>query len=224
MRLAGASLCVVAAAALAACGGGSNGSTTAAAPLTLDQRLLKPGDVSGRLAPGPKQRLTGARPAAVRMNGVLIHPKQTAAQLRRAHFAVLLGQQFRSLVKGTPNKPPTGPGGELDSIVIRVGSPAAATSLLSWMSTQAEQPCPGTCDVRIQEFTPGGIADSRGVERSRATRTAGGAPFDLNIVGFANGPFVYIVSAGGEPGAFPRDKVVGDAQKLYDRVRGAPSA
>lgn len=223
VKLAGACACVALATILAGCGGGSKPSAKPAAPLGLDQRLLTPRDVLG-MAPGQEQRFTDAGKAASNMSGILIHPKQTAAHLRSARFSVLLSRSSHSVAIRRSRKKPTGPGGELDSLVIHVGSPAAAASLLSWMGIQAEQPCPHVCDVRIQAFTPSGIPDARGVERSRAKKTSLGDAFDLDLVGFADGPFVYVISAGGQPGAFARDKVVADARTLYDRVRGAPPA
>jgi hypothetical protein len=221
VKLAGACVCVALVAALAGCGGGTKNSSKPAAPLTLGQRLLTARDLPG-LAPGGKDRFTDPDLAANQMKDVLFHPMQTAAHLRRAHFAVLLDQSFHSIAISRSHKMP--PGGEIDSLVLRVGSPAAAGSLLSWMALQAQQPCPHVCDVRIQLFQPSGIPGGRGVERSRPKKTSSGAGFDLNIVGFADGPFLYLLTAGGQPGAFSRPATVRDALRLYERVHGAPAA
>ena len=49
-----------------------------------------------------------------------------------------------------------------------------------------------------------------------------GPPFEAYGVEFTDGAFVYVVKVFGKPGAVSEDEAVSAANKLYDRVRGAP--
>jgi len=65
------------------------------------------------------------------------------------------------------------------------------------------------------------MPDAKGIERASQPQHEG-APFEAAEVDFADGVFVYVVHVLGKPGAVSQEDAVSAANKLYDRVQGAP--
>jgi hypothetical protein len=82
-------------------------------------------------------------------------------------------------------------------------------------------PCPHVCTVDASEFEVSGIPDAKGVKRASQPGHEG-EPFEAYEVEFADGDFVCVVNVAGEPGSVSKEDAVAVAQKLYDRVKGAP--
>ena len=55
-------------------------------------------------------------------------------------------------------------------------------------------------------------------------RDKDGAPIDFYTITFADGPFVYQVEGFGPPGKISKKQTEEIAQRVYDRVKGAPPA
>jgi hypothetical protein len=75
----------------------------------------------------------------------------------------------------------------------------------------------------VSEFEVSGIPDAKGVKRASQPEHEG-PPFEAYEVEFADGVFLYVGNVFGKPGAVSVDDAVSAANKLYDRVKGAPLA
>jgi hypothetical protein len=75
--------------------------------------------------------------------------------------------------------------------------------------------------VDASEFEVTGIPDAKGVKRASQPGHEG-EPFEAYEVEFADGDFAYIVNVTGEPGSVSKEDALAAAQKLYNRVKGAP--
>jgi hypothetical protein len=107
------------------------------------------------------------------------------------------------------------------SAAVEMGSPEGATDLLDARYEDYFSPCPDVCTVDVSEFEVSGIPDATGIERASQPEHEG-PPFEAYEVDFADGVFVYVVHVLGKPGAVSQEEAVSAANKLYDRVQGAP--
>jgi hypothetical protein len=223
MRAAVLAIAVLIATGIVACGGDDE----SAQPLTLEQRLLTESEV-----PGSKEDPVEVRQSASGLDELAawedyVRPSKTELdKLEQAGFV--------SAVHDTRFIPKT-PGGEhtpdaphVRMIIARFGSEQGAGTGADLLYAKALEPCPGQCALRFEKFDPSGVPDARGVHRYVTAEALKeiqepGEPFDDYTVVFADGPFAYAIMGFGPPGAVSKEQVEEIAQKVHDRVEGAPA-
>jgi hypothetical protein len=203
--------------ALAAAGCGGDGDDESAQPLALNERVVRAGDID-QYKPRDGERLKTVEFAVEQFEPIFAGPsdpakKELTARLKRAGFVAGYGTE---LFKGF--------GAEGGSIVLRLGSAAGAKALVDWIFRQALKPCPGVCDVQIQTVEVSDVPGARAIHRCRAKTSEQGQPFEIYLVSFADGPFVYGIALNGPPKTIDESDFVNAAERLYDRVKGHPAA
>lgn len=204
-------LVLVAVAVAAGCGGSKP------KPLSLDQRLLKNGDLKGftLLTSHPKPLDTLA--ALNDVGGVFINDPRAAGKrlvplLQKAGFRRGLSQKLLGMPVGA----------DATYLVTQWGSEKQAKSVLEPLYMESFAPCPKKCQVKKTEFEVSGIKDAKGAELSQDT---GANRFRAYRVEFTDGPFLYglAVYLHGPLDAVGQDDVVDAAKALYERVKGRPA-
>ena len=211
-RLTLATLVVVSLALLAGCGGSQSG--TGGAPLTLEQRLVRAGQLADWSETAPPATIGEATTFVDQIRDTLIAatPAQAIAELERLGFA---GASFSSL-----GKPPNHVEG--GSAVVELGSEADARAVQDWAVRDSLSPCPNICTVDITEFEVGDIPQAVGIHRTRQPDSTD-PPFQYYEVSFTDGPFYYVVLAWGDPAHMvSKDDVIASARDLWEQVRGRP--
>jgi hypothetical protein len=113
------------------------------------------------------------------------------------------------------------------SSYIELGSEDGATSVLDWLETDSQKPCPMSCAVQISDFDVDDISDARGIRRLATAEdieevgTEDQQPLDSYWVGFTNGAFVYTVDLHGPPGSVSEEQALDIASAYYDRIAGS---
>jgi hypothetical protein len=219
MRSALLAMAVVVATGLVACGGNEK-----AKPLTLEQRLIRESDAPGSKADPVETRLTAGNLdelSAWQNPAAEIDP----GKLKKAGFVSAV-HETRFFPK-TPGGPHIHDARHVRILVIQFRSEEGAATGASLVYANSLKPCPDECAFQIEEFEPSGVPDARGARRyitaKRAQETGGGeAPIDFYTITFADGPFVYEVEGFGPPGKISKKQTEEIAQRVYDRVKGAP--
>jgi hypothetical protein len=184
------------------------------APLALDQRILTQNELPGfKPSPDPVQRWNDASKFAEDTHDVDIRAtvEENIKQLRSGGFVAAIANSFGAL----------GQQREAFSAAVQLGSPEAAQDILEQRHEDYISPCPTVCTVSAREFEVSGIPNANGVKRASEPGHEG-PPFEVYEVEFADGAFVYVVNVGGQPGMVSEEDAVSAANKLYDRIRGAP--
>ena len=183
-----------------------------AKPLSLRDRVLRTGELTGFKRFGPPTAFIRARAWVSSGTGLTL--KEVAARtarLRREGFAALLSQQL------APTRGSRDRGGL--SWVMRLKSPAAARNELAAIRRYSQTDGKGL-GRSFKAFPVPGIPRAQGFRLKRP-----GLVGD-NVV-FADGPFVYLVSTRWETYARrppARANLIGAARKLFRRVHGSPPA
>lgn len=212
----------------AACGGDGD----EVQPLTLEQRFFQSGDAPG-YEPDPveggKHTWSGADEFVDETHEQLIRASAIDAKRFLAEAGFVRG------IGGTRFLPENGNEHQRDDphvvvSVLQFKSEEGARDAVEWYHEDRLQPCPGKCAVTISEFEVDGIADAKGV---RAVVTAKrleqtgeeGEPRDAYDILFSDGPFAYLVVTFGPIGEATTEATTeAIANRIYDRVKGAPPA
>jgi hypothetical protein len=197
---------VAVAVAAAGCGGSgaSTASKTRAGPydLPLAQRVLRAGEFPGYTPPSGGR--VDADPRAWSQEvGPPVDPTKEAARLRRAGFVGGLAEYL----------PRTAGSGEALSVVVRFGSPAAASHEAVVFDAKIRAAHSGSGDT-FATFAGPAIPGAR----AYAVSSNGNAGLDVT---FADGPYYFLVGAGGPAGApdgATRAQLLAAAATLYRRV------
>ena len=196
-----------------ASGCGGTGSDPSSTPLSLEQRVVRAGQLADWKETAPPATLGDAATFAEQIQDTLIAAtgEEAAAELERRGF---VAASFSSLGK-PPNHVEGGSG------VIEVRSEADALAVQEWAVRDSLSPCPNDCTIDISEFDVAGIPNAVGIKRERQP---GAVPrFEYYEVSFTDGPFYYVVLAGGDPAHMvSKDDVIASAQLLWQQVRGRP--
>jgi hypothetical protein len=184
------------------------------APLALDQRVLTETELPGfKFAPNPVQRWTDATKFAndTHDQDIRTTVQENREQLETGGFVAAIANSFDS----TSHK------AAAFSAAVQMGSEDDAQKLVDQRHQDYTSPCLNVCTVDASEFEVSGIPDAKGVKRASQPGHEG-EPFEAYEVEFADGDVVYVVNVAGEPGSVSKEDAVAAAQKLYDRVKGAP--
>jgi len=219
MRMAFFAIAVVVATGLVACGENEK-----AQPLTLEQRLIRESD-----APGSREDPVEVRLTAGNLDEFIAWHNVSATEidsgkLKKAGFVSAV-HETRFFPK-TPGGPHTRDARHVRILVIQFRSKEGAATGADLVYANSLMPCPGECVFQIEEFKPSGVPDARGARRyitAKRAQETGDGPIDFYTITFADGPFVYEVEGFGLPGKISKKQVEEIAQRVYDRVKGAPS-
>jgi hypothetical protein len=209
---------------LVACSGDDGES---AAPLTMEERLLRASEVPGSKLDPVETRLTADNldeftgwqeyvPAA----------EIDRSELQKAGFVSAVAET--RYIPKTPGGAHTRDAAHVRMLVMQFESDEGAADGAELVRKNGLKPCPGDCAMRIEEFEPSGIDDADGI-RHFATKeeieaTGGeGVPTDSYTIVFTDGPFVYEVEGFDDPGEISKQQIEEIAQKVRDRVEGAPA-
>jgi hypothetical protein len=214
-------IAVVVATGLVACGGNEK-----AKPLTLEQRLIRESD-----APGSREDPVEVRLTARNLDELIAWRNPAAeidpGKLKKAGFVSAV-HETRFFPK-KPGGPHIHDARHVRMLVIQFRSEEGAATGAGLVYANSLKPCPGECAFLIEDFEPSGVPDARGARRyitaKRAQETGGGeTPSDSYAITFADGPFVYEVEGFGPLGKISKKQNEEIAQRVYDRVKGAPPA
>jgi hypothetical protein len=198
-------------AGVSGCGGGGPQE-----PLSLRQRVLSGGELSG-FTPSTPRLLTAEQAAGeAELPGGDQFINDPAAALKR----LKLRESGIVGAVGEELKPMAGEGHGA-SVTVQFGSGEQAQDFLERLFQESFAPCPGKCSVDKEEFRVSGVSDAKGAVLSQTTGPAADR-FRGYRVEFADGPFVYGVTATGPLGAVSEDQVVAAAKALYKRVKNRP--
>ena len=129
---------------------------------------------------------------------------------------------------------PSEPGGEhapgtphVVTFVYEFESAEGANAAVNVAHSIGLRPCPETCAYEITEFQPAGVPDAKGVQAVATQESIDRIGDDIEpdarySVYFADGPLAYEVTVFGPPDQVSRQQVEDIAEKLYERVQGAP--
>jgi hypothetical protein len=209
---------------LVACGGEEE----TAAPLTLEQRVLSESEVPGSKADPVETRLTPSTlDEFTALKGTYLPAADIEAdKLNEAGFVSAL--QDTRFIPNEPGGAHSPDAFHVRLLVIQFETEAGAIAGTELLHENELKPCPGECAVQFEEFDVADVPDARGVrsyataERLKAIEEEG-EPFDAYTISFADGPFAYEVEGFAPPERISEEQVEEIAQKLYDRVKGAPA-
>ena len=197
--------------------------------MTLDQRVP-----NGAEAPGsepdpvetPRTAIGLEELAATMHDHLITATDEDEAMLGEAGFvSAVLDTRFFPSEPGADHV-----GGEphTATLVMQFESEAGAIDAVDLLNADSLEPCPETCAFAITVFEVDGIPNARGVQRI-ATQDALDRTGDSELhphaeysIQFADGPFAYEVRLFGPPEDVSEAQAEEIAQKLYDRVAGAP--
>ena len=224
MRAVLLAIALVVATGLVACGGGED---EPAAPLTLEQRLLRESDVPGSKVDPVEVRLT-----ADELDEFTGWQDVPAAEIDRSKLedaGFVSAIHETRFTPNTPGGPHTRDAPHARILVIQFESDDGAVTGVDLVREASLKPCPGECAMQFEEFDVSGVPDAEGTRRYSTKEsleaTGGeGVPSDSYTIVFADGPFVYEVEGFAAPGEISKKQVEEIAQKLHDRIEGAPPA
>jgi hypothetical protein len=218
-------IALVVATGLVACGGDEG---EPGAPLTLEQRLLRESDVPGSKVDPVEVRLTADKldeftdwPEYVRAHEI------DRSKLEDAGFVSAIHET--RFIPNRPGGPHTGDAPHVRILVLQFESDDGAVMGVDLVHEQGLKRCPGNCAMQIEEFDVSGVPDAEGARAfttKEALEATGGQgfPSDAYAIVFADGPFVYEVDGFADPGEISKKQIEEIAQKVHDRVEGAPPA
>jgi hypothetical protein len=216
-------IAMVVALGLVACGG-DDGDT--ADPLTMEQRVLRESD-----APGSKADPVETRVTARSLDEFTAFPGYVrAVEIERTELAeagLVAAIHDTRFFPNRPGGPHTRDAPHVRILVLQFESEDGASTGVDLLEDNAFKPCPETCATRTEEFDVSAPPDAKGV-RSSATaekiKELGeeGEPFGAYTIAFADGVFAYEIEGFGPPGAVSETQIEEIAEKVHDRVEGAP--
>jgi hypothetical protein len=217
VRLRQAALVSTSALAFAGCGGGDPGAADAALePLALEERIVASEEFEGFVvAPPARRRDARVLDRSIALGpGERIRPEELASRLASAGLVDGVSAPIR------PEEDAVETGrAEGFSLTLRLESPESAVELLAWLHEALTRECPA-CELRATEVPVPTIPEGHGIAYAREEDEEARGYW----VVFVDGPFLYMVSAGGEPGTVAGIDVVDAADALYGRVAGRPPA
>lgn len=111
-----------------------------------------------------------------------------------------------------------GPGFHID--VVKFDSDDGAAEIRDYLHKQdLLQPCYAACTVNPEPLEVKGIPNAKGVRQvplKGKSPPGAGPPFERFVVEFTIGPYLYIVDAGGPPGAMPPARFLRGAKTVYE--------
>ena len=196
-------------------------------PLTLEERVVDVAEAPGS-EPDPEETpvtLTGLEELEAEFSGPEVYEEDLQAIEEAGFVAMAINTRFF----------PSEPDGEHAP-----GTPHVVTFVSEFESEEGAddgaavahaiglRPCPETCAYDIDEFEPAGVPDARGVQAIATQDSIDAIGDDIHpdarySIYFADGPFAYEVTLFGPPDEVTREQAEEIAQKLYERVQGAPS-
>jgi hypothetical protein len=225
MKIALLTIALVLAVGLVACAGDDSEAT----PLTLEERVLTEADVPDSEADPVEIRVTAASLDEFKEqeDTYVVAAAIDRAELEEAGFVSAVHDT--RFTPETPGGPHTPEAPHVRVLVIQFDSEEGAATGVELLHQHSLKPCPGTCAAQIEEFDVSGVPDALGthafVTQERLEQTSEeGEPFDSYTITFADGPFAYELEGFGPPGAVSEEQVEEIAERLYDRVEGAPPA
>lgn len=115
----------------------------------------------------------------------------------------------------------------LRTLVMQFGSDDGAEKAIDVVYEDSLRPCPEACAIRREELDSD-VPNAHGVHRyatAEGLRELGddrGRPFDSYAIQFADGQVAYVVELFGPSGKASAQQAEAIADRLYDRVHGAP--
>jgi hypothetical protein len=215
-------LCLLAALAAAGCGGDddASGGDDGTGPLTVEDRVLQEGELSGYTPKGTAQAETDASAFVDSVNFFFPASDEAIAELEGAIEDAGFVSGAYQYLPGSSEK-----AGAAGSLVVQVGSEAEAKALARQAFDATLEPCKDDCSIDYSEFDVEGVPGALGSGRVRSDENASGdvEPFESYHVFFADGPFVYALYAAGRPGGVDSGDVADAARAQYERVAGRPA-
>jgi hypothetical protein len=209
-----ASLVLLGAAAILA---GAAAARPAASPLPIWQRLLLGGEYPGFIPQAAPPTVLGFG-AGVKATHSFYDSLQTSAiavELRRDHFRRGVTEDLTARGKHSAI-----------SAVLQFGSATDAARAERYFENASLLPCLNSCTVAAHTLRVPAINGALGAERIRHVADGtkpGDGPFQLDMVYFASGPFLYGVLTFGPPNGVDKSALFAAAKRLYSRVRDAPA-
>ena len=206
---------------LVACGG-----EEAAAPLTLEQRVVGAAEAPGS-EPDPVETqvtVTGLEELEAEIDGPPVYPEDIEAIEEAGFVSAVIDTRFFPSEPGGEHVPGTP---HVVTYVYEFESEEGATAAVDVGHRIGLRPCPETCAYEITEFEPAGVPDAKGVQAIATQDSIDEIGDDIEpdarySVYFADGPIAYEVTTFGPPDEITRQQVEDIAEKLYERVKGAP--
>lgn len=207
--------------ALAACG-----SDEARAPLTLEQRVVGAAEAPGS-EPDPVEtevRATGMEELERELAGPEVYDEDLRAIEEAGFVSMVINTRFFPSEPGGEHAPGTP---HVVTFVYEFESAEGANAAVNVAHSIGLRPCPETCAYEITEFQPAGVPDAKGVQAVATQESIDRIGDDIEpdarySVYFADGPLAYEVTVFGPPDQVSRQQVEDIAEKLYERVQGAP--
>jgi hypothetical protein len=224
----GIALLVAICSGFAGCGGddGGESATQASGPLTLQQRVLTESDVPGSKSDPVETRLKASSVAQLKgWPDYWSAESDDADKLAKAGFVSAIHDT--RFIPDKPGGPHTREARHVRLLVTQFDSAGGADTGADLLYKNGLKPCPGECAMQIEKFDVSGLPDARGVHRfisDEAAAESGEMSFDSYTVWFADGPFAYELEMFAPWGRISKDQLEDIAQRLHDRVEGAPPA
>jgi hypothetical protein len=191
---------------------GCGGDDDSAEPEALKDRLPPPATFPDFKL---ERTFTWDNPIDLTVEGIPLpqstHPSEAVKVLEDAGFEAAAGH---ALLKGQHEA-------RLAVNAIKFDSDDGARKGLDYVEKEGlKQPCLGACSEVASNFAVPGIPGARGVQLRPARTPPRGAPppFDAYGVGFTVGPYLYLATGDGKPGALKKAQVIAAARALYRRA------
>ncbi|MEO6579111.1 MAG: hypothetical protein ABIO99_09485 [Candidatus Limnocylindria bacterium] len=208
--------------ALVACGGDE-----AQGALTLEQRVVGSAEAPGS-EPDPVETpvtATGLEELEASWDGPPVYDDEFNAIEEAGFVSAVFNTRFFPSEPGGEHIPRTSP--HVFTAVYAFASDDGAEAALDVAHDIGVRPCPETCAYEITEFEPAGVPNAKGVQAIATQEAIDQIGDDVDpdarySVYFADGFLVYEVTTFGPPDEVDRQQVEDIAEKLYERVNGAP--
>ncbi|HET9416702.1 MAG TPA: hypothetical protein VFP30_04100 [Candidatus Limnocylindria bacterium] len=202
------------------------GDTGSEAPLSLDERVVGAAEAPGS-EPDPEETpvtVTGLEELEDELDGPEVFDEDIQALGDAGFISAVFNTRFFPSEEGGEHAPGTP---HVFTVVSAFESDDGANEAVDIAHRIGLRPCPETCAYEIAEFEPAGVPDAKGVEAVATQEAIDEIGDDIQpdarySIYFADGPIAYEVTVFGRPDDVSRQQAEEIAQKLYERVSGAP--
>lgn len=195
-------------------------------PLTLEQRVVGAAEAPGSEADPEETQVTvsGIEELESELRGPEVFEEDIEAFGDAGFVSLVVDTRFFPSEPEGEHAPGTP---HVITFVYEFESDGGARDAVDVMHRIGLRPCPETCAYQITEFEPSGVQDARGVQAIATQEAIDAIGDDIQpdarySVYFADGPFAYEVTMFGPPDDVSRQQLEDIAEKLYQRVKGAP--
>ena len=202
------------------------GAEQATTPLALEERVVGAAEAPGS-EPDPEEtpvKATTIEELESELAGPAVYEEDLLAIEEAGFVAMAVNTRFFPSEPGGEHVPGTP---HVVTLVYEFESEDGANTAVDVAHTIGLRPCPETCAYEITEFEPAGVPNAKAVQAIATQESIDEIGDDVQpdarySIYFADGRFAYEVTTFGPPDEVTRQQAEDIAEKLHERVQGAP--